>query len=462
MDPYLEYSTPFGLLSRQPVAAEPAGTSSSLSHRVAGSRNSEYKRTGNARRLVVAGCLVERYRRELQAEIPDIDAVFGTGEIESIIDHCEGTGSVAPAGSGHDYLYHDLTPRRRATPRHFAYVKINEGCDHPYSFCVIPQLRGGFRSRHFESIISEARRLFGEGVRELTLIGQDTTAYGEDLGVRNGLPGAHELLGYDLLEVGRAEDAIPHLQTALQEQPANEQVEAWLGRAYLSAGRPRDAVPHLESAASAAPSNTQLVYLLAKAYAQLAARTQAQLLAADPDSVYARLAVAEDHEVNGRAGEALVAYRKALEADPGLLAAWRAVGDLERDSGGTQAAAAAYERALELDPGSVDLRLSLGQALLSLGLAELALEHLQRAASAATPPRGALEALGKAYMDLDRPSEAIDVLLRALAEADEAEERMRVHYWLAQGYRKVDRAAKARAHLQKFAALRAEFTARDQ
>ena len=247
----------------------------------------EYKRTGNARRLVVAGCLVERYRREPQAEIPEIDAVLGTGEIESIIDHCEGTGAVAPAGSGHDYLYHDLTPRRRATPRHFAYVKINEGCDHPCSFCIIPQLRGGFRSRHFESIISEARRLFGEGVRELTLIGQDTTAYGEDLGVRNGLPGAHELLGYDLLEVGRAEDAIPHLQTALQEQPANEQVEAWLGRAYLSAGRPRDAVPHLESAASAAPSNTQLLYLLAKAYAQLAARTQAQLLAAAPDSVYA-------------------------------------------------------------------------------------------------------------------------------------------------------------------------------
>ena len=104
----------------------------------------------------------------------------------------------------------------------------------------------------------------------------------------------------------------------------------------------------------------------------------------------------------------------------------------------------------------------MGQALLSLGLAEQALDHLQCAASAATPPRGGLEALGKAYMDLDRPSEAIDVLLRALAEADEAEERMRVHYWLAQGYRRVERAAEARTHLQKFAALRAEFTARDE
>ena len=149
---------------------------------------STYKRTGRARRLVVAGCLVERYRRELQEEIPEIDAVLGTSEIESIIDHCEGTERMAAAGAQHGYLYHDLTPRRRATPGHYAYIKINEGCDHPCSFCIIPQLRGSFRSRHFESIVSEARRLFGEGVRELTLIGQDTTAYGEDLGVPNGLP----------------------------------------------------------------------------------------------------------------------------------------------------------------------------------------------------------------------------------------------------------------------------------
>lgn len=149
---------------------------------------SEYKKTGRARRLIVAGCLVERYRRELQEEIPEIDAVLGTNEIESIVDHCEGFAPTATGGSPHGYLYHDLTPRRRATPRHFAYIKINEGCDHPCSFCIIPQLRGSFRSRHFESIISEARHLFRQGVRELTLIGQDTTAYGEDLGIRHGLP----------------------------------------------------------------------------------------------------------------------------------------------------------------------------------------------------------------------------------------------------------------------------------
>ena len=146
-----------------------------------------FKQTGRARRLIVAGCLVERYRRELQEQIPEVDAVLGTNEIESIVSHCEGSAPVTDAAP-RGYLYHDLTPRRLSTPGHFAYLKINEGCDHPCSFCIIPQLRGSFRSRRFESVLSEARRMFREGIRELTLIGQDTTAYGEDLGIRNGLP----------------------------------------------------------------------------------------------------------------------------------------------------------------------------------------------------------------------------------------------------------------------------------
>ena len=86
------------------------------------------------------------------------------------------------------YLYHDLTPRILATPRHTAYIKINEGCDHPCTFCVIPQLRGKFRSRRFESVVREAENLAAAGVREISLIGQDTTYYGEDLGLRDGLP----------------------------------------------------------------------------------------------------------------------------------------------------------------------------------------------------------------------------------------------------------------------------------
>ena len=151
-------------------------------------QTAEYKKTGRARRLVVAGCLVERYRSELQDQIPEIDAVLGTNEIESIVSHCEGWDAPPMAQADAGYLYHDLTPRRLATPRHFAYLKINEGCDHPCSFCIIPQLRGSFRSRRFESVVTEAERLFGQGVREINLIGQDTTAFGEDLGVKDGLP----------------------------------------------------------------------------------------------------------------------------------------------------------------------------------------------------------------------------------------------------------------------------------
>jgi ribosomal protein S12 methylthiotransferase len=146
----------------------------------------EYKKVGRAQKLIVAGCLVERYRNELQKELPEVDAVIGTNELERIVALCEGMEPGPGAGS-ELYLYHDLTPRVLATPRHYAYIKIAEGCDHPCTFCVIPQYRGRFRSRRFESVISEATRLFHQGVREINLIGQDTTCYGEDFGLRDGL-----------------------------------------------------------------------------------------------------------------------------------------------------------------------------------------------------------------------------------------------------------------------------------
>jgi ribosomal protein S12 methylthiotransferase len=145
----------------------------------------EYKKTGKARRLLVAGCLVERYRRDIQKNIPEVDAVLGTNELDNITALCEGLE--LEARRPEPYLYHDLTARVLTTPRHSAYIKIAEGCDHPCSFCVIPQFRGGFRSRRFESVVTEAARLFAMGVRELNLIGQDTTCYGEDLGLKNGL-----------------------------------------------------------------------------------------------------------------------------------------------------------------------------------------------------------------------------------------------------------------------------------
>ncbi len=147
----------------------------------------QYKKTGRAKRIVVAGCLVERYRGEIQQQIPEVDAVLGTNELETVVSHCEGGyDSEAPAAI-EPYLYHDLTPRRLATPRPMAYVKINEGCDHPCTFCIIPKFRGGFRSRRFESVIREAESLFAQGVSEINLIGQDTTMYGEDLGLDDGL-----------------------------------------------------------------------------------------------------------------------------------------------------------------------------------------------------------------------------------------------------------------------------------
>ena len=176
-----------------------------------------HKTAGRAQKLVVAGCLVERFRDEIQKSIPEVDAVVGTGELEKILgasgvargrevnspfvilqSRAEGEAREAQGrfsrekwegaiGDLPNYLYDDETPRILATPKHTAYVKIAEGCDHPCTFCIIPQLRGKFRSRRFESVVAEAERLARAGVREITLIGQDTTCYGEDFGLKDGL-----------------------------------------------------------------------------------------------------------------------------------------------------------------------------------------------------------------------------------------------------------------------------------
>jgi ribosomal protein S12 methylthiotransferase len=180
-----------------------------------------HKTAGRAKKLVVAGCLVERFRDQIQKDIPEVDAVVGTGELEGILaaaglstpawnrpqtnspfivlpSRPEGDARIQQGrfsreswdgaiGDLPNYLYDDATPRILATPRHRAYIKIAEGCDHPCTFCIIPQLRGQFRSRRFASVMAEAERLANSGVREITLIGQDTTCYGEDIGLKDGL-----------------------------------------------------------------------------------------------------------------------------------------------------------------------------------------------------------------------------------------------------------------------------------
>jgi ribosomal protein S12 methylthiotransferase len=151
----------------------------------------EHKKFGAAKKLIVAGCLVERFRAQILEQVPEVDAVVGTGEVERIMEAVEGDLRMLPAAPP-AFLYHDLTPRIVTTPKHAAYIKIAEGCDHPCTFCIIPQLRGKFRSRRFESVVREAENLARAGAREITLIGQDTTSYGEDLGLRDGLA---QLLG---------------------------------------------------------------------------------------------------------------------------------------------------------------------------------------------------------------------------------------------------------------------------
>lgn len=153
----------------------------------------QLKINGHAKRLIVAGCLVERYRDELKAEIPEVDAFIGTNQINDILavaDPKVNTRSlpVVPIGNqSATYLYDESTPRVLATPSHYAFVKIAEGCDRPCAFCFIPQMRGHFRSRRFGSIIAEAHQLAEEGVKELILVAQDSSRYGEDLGKQDAL-----------------------------------------------------------------------------------------------------------------------------------------------------------------------------------------------------------------------------------------------------------------------------------
>src|SRR6478672_5795568 len=179
----------------------------------------QHKKDGACKRLVLTGCLAERYRDELKAEIPEIDAVLGTGEVPEIVAAIGGvaTRNSSPltffrGGTGEDaagalaqspaavagpvaaleaieatYLYDASTPRLFSTPRHYAYVKIAEGCDYKCAFCIIPKLRGSYRSRPAASIVREARALAARGVKELLLISQDTTFYGIDRHERGAL-----------------------------------------------------------------------------------------------------------------------------------------------------------------------------------------------------------------------------------------------------------------------------------
>jgi ribosomal protein S12 methylthiotransferase len=151
------------------------------------------KTEGKAKRLVVAGCLVERYRDELKAEMPEVDAFIGTSQINDILSVCDpqtNTRSLPVISLGNQsatYLYDESTPRVLATPSHYAFIKIAEGCDRPCAFCFIPQMRGHFRSRRFGSLVAEAHQLAEEGVKELILVAQDSSRYGEDLGKQDAL-----------------------------------------------------------------------------------------------------------------------------------------------------------------------------------------------------------------------------------------------------------------------------------
>lgn len=159
------------------------------------------KAIGKSQRVVVAGCLVERYRDDLMKELPEVDAFIGTNELNRILDAADEEVNfkelaLSPIGNkSATYLYDFDTPRFRATDSYTAFIKISEGCDRPCAFCSIPQMRGSFRSRRFGSILKEAEDLAKQGVKEIVLIAQDSSRFGEDLGEVDALAKLIRALG---------------------------------------------------------------------------------------------------------------------------------------------------------------------------------------------------------------------------------------------------------------------------
>lgn len=159
------------------------------------------KANGKAQRVIVAGCLVERYRDDLMKELPEVDAFIGTNEVGRILEAADETKNFKElpllqiGNKTATYLYDFDTPRYRATDSYTAFIKIAEGCDRPCAFCSIPSMRGSFRSRRFGSILKEAEDLAKQGVKEVVLIAQDSSRFGEDLGEVDALAKLIRALG---------------------------------------------------------------------------------------------------------------------------------------------------------------------------------------------------------------------------------------------------------------------------
>jgi ribosomal protein S12 methylthiotransferase len=151
----------------------------------------ELKKSGQCKRLIVTGCLAERYPELINTELPEVDAILGTNQLVQISEAVAEKTVAPPASFGRSdadlFLYDHDTPRTLITPRYSAYMKISEGCDHSCAFCIIPKLRGPLRSRTVASLRREAERLVEGGVGEITLVSQDSTSFGADQGLVDGL-----------------------------------------------------------------------------------------------------------------------------------------------------------------------------------------------------------------------------------------------------------------------------------
>jgi ribosomal protein S12 methylthiotransferase len=186
-----------------------------------------YKDSGNCEKLIVTGCMVQRFGAALEDELPEVDHFLGTGEYHRIDEVLKSRDATAPKTHVDVpmYIHDEFSPRVNSWKTHSAWLKISEGCNHRCAFCIIPTLRGKMRSRTIDSLVAEAHNLAAEGVKELNLVSQDSTAYGRDLGQGTDLGALlRALAGVDGIEWIRLHYAYPiglpaSLLAAIAEEP---------------------------------------------------------------------------------------------------------------------------------------------------------------------------------------------------------------------------------------------------
>lgn len=282
------------------------------------------------------------------------------------------------------------------------------------------------------------------------------------LALQSDLKGVRGFLGYDLLLLGRADEAVKTLRKALGEDPESTDVTTWLGLAEAESGDWASAISHFETALRSKPSDADLLFHLAEAHANRSAELHDRLFELAPDSYRAHLARAQTLDVSGRVQEAVEAYRKVLERNPAIKGVHGAIGDLYAKTANYDEARRSYAEELKRNPESPVILYRYGASLLKLGKSAEALGQFRRSLELDPSLDQLYFEMGKALIDEGQFHEGARILVKALTGNAPPDARMTAHYQLSQIYKRLGEPEKAASHLATFSKLKNETAARQQ